>query len=85
MSVPALMLYNTFVHLSGIGATRERELWKCGIVEWDHFLEATSQGLLRGRAYRDAVHAVEQSSDALNAHDIGFFRALLPEQEIWRV
>ncbi len=85
MSVPALMLCNTFVHLPGIGAIRERELWKRGILEWDHFLEATSEGLLRGRTYGDAIHAVEQSLDALNAHDIGFFRALLPEQEIWRV
>jgi uncharacterized protein YprB with RNaseH-like and TPR domain len=79
------VLYNTFVHLSGIGAIRERELWKRGIFDWDQFLEAASEGQLRGRAYQDAIPAVEQSLDALDTHNIGFFKAMLPDQEIWRV
>jgi hypothetical protein len=72
MSLPALMLYDTFVHLSGIGAIKERELWKRGILDWDQFLGANSDGLLRERPYRNAVHTVRQSLDALNEHDIGF-------------
>lgn len=79
------MLHNTFVHLSGIGSIRERELWNRGILNWDQFLGAISDGVLRERIYRSAVPAVHESLDAINKGDIGFFKALLPEDEIWRV
>lgn len=79
------MLHNTFVHLSGIGSIRERELWKRGILDWDGFLGAISDGLLRERVYRSAVPTVYKSLDAINKGDIGFFKTLLPKNEIWRV
>jgi len=79
------MLHNTFVHLSGIGSIRERELWNRGILDWDRFLGAISDGLLRERVYRSAVPTLHESLDAINKGDIGFFKTLLPESEIWRV
>jgi uncharacterized protein len=79
------MLHNTFVHLSGIGCIRERELWNRGILDWGRFLRALSDGLLRERVYRSAVPTVHESLGAINKGDIGFFKTLLPEDEIWRV
>ena len=34
------MLRNTFIHLPGVGAHRERTLWKQGILDWDRFRDA---------------------------------------------
>jgi hypothetical protein len=79
------MLHNTFVHLSGIGPIRERELWNRRILDWDQFLGAISDGLLHERVYLSAVPTVHESLDAINKGDIGFFKTLLPEDEIWRV
>ena len=34
------MLQQTFIHLPGVGAHRERTLWQQGILDWNYFLEA---------------------------------------------
>ena len=79
------MLQHTFIHLPGVGAHRERALWKQGILDWDRFLEAAGSGLLRQRIYESAVPLVRQSLDAAAAGDLGFFRGHLPSREMWRL
>ena len=79
------MLRHTFIHLPGVGAHRERTLWKQGILDWDRFLEAVADGLLRQRIYESAVPLVRQSLEAIAAGDPGFFHGRLPSRETWRL
>jgi uncharacterized protein YprB with RNaseH-like and TPR domain len=79
------MLHHTFIHLPGVGAHRECALWKQGILDWDHFLEAVEACLLRQRIYESAVPLVRQSLDAAAAGDLGFFHGRLPSREMWRL
>jgi len=79
------MLRNTFIHLPGIGSHRERLLWRQGILDWDRFLAAAESRLLPQRVYEAAVPLVRQSVDAVAAGDAGFFAALLPSRETWRL
>ena len=79
------MLRNTFIHLPGVGAHRERTLWKQGILDWDRFLEAAEGDLLRQGIYESAVPLVRQSLDAVAAGDAGFFHGRLPSREMWRL
>ena len=79
------MLHHTFIHLPGVGPHRERTLWQQGILDWDGFLEAADNCLLRQRVYESAVPLVRQSLDAATAGDLGFFRVHLPSREMWRL
>ena len=77
------MLRNTFIHLPGVGAHRERTLWKQGILDWNHFLQAAEGGMLRQGIYTSALPLVQQSLDAVAAGDAGFFHGRLPSRETW--
>ena len=79
------MLRHTFIHLPGVGPHRERTLWQQGILDWDRFLEAAEDGLLRKGIYKSAVPLVRQSLDAVAAGDAGFFHGRLPSRETWRL
>ena len=79
------MLRHTFIHLPGVGPHRERALWQQGILDWNHFLEAAENRLLRQRIYESALPLVRQSLDAAAAGDLGFFRSCLPSRETWRL
>jgi uncharacterized protein len=79
------MLRHTFIHLPGVGIHRERSLWQQGILNWDQFLEAAEDGLLRKGIYESAVPLVRRSLAALAGGDPGFFRSLLPNRETWRL
>jgi uncharacterized protein YprB with RNaseH-like and TPR domain len=79
------MLRHTFIHLPGIGAHRERTLWKRGILDWDRFLQAVADGGLRQGVYESAAPLVRQSLAAVAAGDAGFFHGRLSSREMWRL
>jgi len=79
------MLRNTFLHLPGVGQVRERWLWQRGIRDWDAFLAAAEDGRLPSPRLASATPIVRQSQDAVRSGDAGFFKPLLPPQEIWRL
>ena len=79
------MLRNTFIHLPGVGTHRERTLWQQGIMDWDRFLAAAENHLLRQRIYESAVPLVRQSQDAVTTGDLSFFHGRLPSRETWRL
>ncbi len=81
----SLPLSSTFIHLPAIGPLRERELWRKGILDWNRFLEAASNGTLTRETYRNAVTTVRESLRAVERKDLSFFTALLPECELWRL
>ena len=60
------MLENTFRHLSGFGALRERRLWARGICDWDGYEEFVRSQLL---LFPDVVASseLEASRRALEA------------------
>jgi uncharacterized protein YprB with RNaseH-like and TPR domain len=78
------MLRNTFIHLPGVGAHRERALWQRGILDWGCFLAAVEDGLLPDR-WETAVPLVQQSLDAVADGDLSFFHGRLPSREMWRL
>jgi uncharacterized protein YprB with RNaseH-like and TPR domain len=79
------MLRNTFIHLPGVGVQRERALWERGVLDWGRFLEVARQGLLQEEIYQRAVPRVQQSLEAVNGRDVGFFREVMPRREAWRL
>jgi uncharacterized protein len=79
------MLRNTFIHLPGVGPRRERSLWEEGILDWDRFLAAAEEGVLRARTAEQAVPVVRQSLDAVGQGDARFFKPLLSPRETWRL
>jgi uncharacterized protein YprB with RNaseH-like and TPR domain len=80
-----LPLNSTFIHLPGIGRHREIELWRKGVLDWNRFLEAASNGTLSRETYRNAVNCVRESLWAVERRDLSFFASLLPECELWRL
>jgi len=79
------MLEHTFIHLPHVGPRRERWLWEQGCLDWRCFLAALAAGQLGRGKYDEASVLVQQSLDALAAGDLGFFSALLPSRESWRL
>ncbi len=61
------MLNHTFIHLPGIGPHRERKLWDQGILDWNCFLDAASNGILTKKMCESAVPLVRQSLEAIAA------------------
>jgi uncharacterized protein YprB with RNaseH-like and TPR domain len=79
------VIRNTFVHLPDIGPKRERTLWTRGILNWSQFLTAAENGNVSDRVCRQAVPLVRQSEEAINTGDAEFFKATLPQREMWRL
>lgn len=79
------MLRKTFLHLPGVGAVRERGLWQRGILDWGCFLTAIEDGRLREGIFESAAPLVRRSLEAVATGDAGFFHALLPSREAWRM
>ena len=81
------MLKHTFLHLPGIGETRERALWQSGILTWDdferHFLAQAS--LFPSETESALSRALFDSRKALERGDLDFFAERLPKQEHYRI
>ncbi|TAL54508.1 MAG: exonuclease [Nanoarchaeota archaeon] len=78
------MIRKSFVFIDGIGARKERNLWKTGIEDWESFLSAKSvKGFSSARkAYADRqIHCAKK---ALFESDAGYFAKRLPSSESWR-
>ncbi len=81
------MLESTFLHLPGVGAKTERDLWKRGIRSWDTYEESQSTQIsLFGTDERDRRLAVlEESRAALAKGDTDYFASRLPKSEHYRI
>ncbi len=78
------MLFNTFVHIPGIGETTERRLWQAGVETWDdfrapypEFLSVQKVKLIQDHLARNRAQAGQQAP-----HE--FFRQL-PAAQRWRI
>lgn len=78
------MLSNTFQHIKGISAKKERELWHAGILTWDD-LEKTNNRQLSLFNASASDSTISSSIKALVEKDIEFFRKHLSPQEYYRI
>lgn len=79
------MIRSTFLHLPGIGATTEAELWHEGILDWSDLVGAPGLRTLPGRARAPLERALRASEEALVRQDASWFGHRLPEREHWRL
>lgn len=81
------MLNNTFIHLPGIGAKKERELWNEGILTWDDFERNRIRQwrLFDDGRDKDQASILAASREALESGDIDFFADHLPKREHYRI
>ena len=77
------MLRNSFLHIPGIGARTEQDIWSGGIFSWDDLLRGGSARISPKR--RDFVaRCIEESVDHLFRKNPTFFRDRLPSNQYWR-
>jgi uncharacterized protein YprB with RNaseH-like and TPR domain len=81
------VLYSTFRHLKGIGAEKERQIWRSGIFSWDDFelRQRIQLQLLVNSDIEDKDTLFYSSRKALEREDAEFFATRLPREEYYRV
>lgn len=79
------LIQRTFCFLDGVGARKEKQLWKQGIKEWSDFLGATETEI-RGISKERKVYydrQLRKAQEALETDDAAYFRVFGKEQ--WRL
>ncbi len=81
------MLKNTFIHLPGVGSTKERALWEHGILTWDDFERAylPQPTFFSTEDGETAQGVLTASRKALATGDMDFFAERLPKREHYRI
>lgn len=77
------MLKNTFCHIPGIGTRSERRLWKEGVLSWEH--SARGSRLLSYKVRSSFQRCLDESFEHLEGLNPGYFSALLPADQQWRL
>lgn len=78
------MLFNTFVHIPGIGETTERKLWQAGITSWDDFQEPYPEFLSGQKIRFINDHLARSRAQAGQLTGREFLRQL-PAAQRWRI
>ena len=78
------MLKNSFLHIPGIGAKSERQLWDSGIIDWDCTIEGR-QFKTSPKKLETITRFTQESIKHLIGDDPGYFAYLLPAKEYWRI
>ncbi len=78
------MLRNTYIHIPGIGASTELQIWKSGIKDWEDFLN--NHGLLSVPKTKKKLlfSGIEESIDQLSDGNHIFFANRLKPRDHWR-
>lgn len=78
------MLRRTFLHLPGIGPTRERRLWRAGVDSWDRFRSRRRVPGVGPDRKPVADRALEALETARTARDWPRLARAIPRGEHWR-
>jgi hypothetical protein len=78
------MLFNTFVHIPGIGETTERRLWQAGVETWDDF-RPPYPSFLSGQKVRLIETHLARSRAQVGQQAPHEFLRQLPAAQRWRV
>lgn len=77
------MLKSTFCHIPGIGYSTEKKLWKMGILSWEDLL--LNSDVVPRVSGREIDTVLEDSVNALDRNDPGFFAKLMKSRDLWRI
>jgi len=78
------MLRNSFILLDGIGAQRERSLWRSGVLTWEDFeAERRVKGISEDRKSR-LDRDLEGAMAKLDSRDSAYFAHRISRREHWR-
>jgi uncharacterized protein YprB with RNaseH-like and TPR domain len=80
----AAVLQRSFIHLPGIGPSKEKMLWSRGVGDWDHLLRE-ARGFFPAADAGEMESLLRASRVAWEARDAYFFYQQLPRQEHWRL
>lgn len=75
---------NSFIPVEGVGAGRERALWRAGVTHWDAFDGPDAPGIGPTLAAR-IQRFVDEARGRLTAGDARYFASVLPGRERWRL
>ncbi|MBF0121343.1 MAG: ribonuclease H-like domain-containing protein [Desulfobacterales bacterium] len=78
------MLKNTFQHITGIGATIEKQLWSSGITDW-YKLKEPCIAKLSPKKIGILNHFVKESIDNFETNNPCYFSNLLKLNQHWRL
>jgi|TARA_Y100000310_G_scaffold345855_1_gene471512 hypothetical protein len=79
------VITNSFIFLERVGDKIEKNIWKNGVYNWDHFLNRNYiKGLSR---YRKLYYnrKILSARKALYKFDSNYFQKVLPQSEMWRL
>jgi uncharacterized protein YprB with RNaseH-like and TPR domain len=76
------VLENTFIHIQGIGAKTEQELWRRSILSWYDFMERKEVVFSE---WRDRVIHRELETSIAHLTDPAFFCERLASRNMWRL
>lgn len=78
------MLKNTYIHIPNIGATTELKIWKCGIRNWEDYLNNHNTIKLPRTKNRILLSGVEESIEQLSYGNHIYFARRIPTNLQWR-
>lgn len=78
------MLYNTFIHIPGIGKKTEHQIWDAGILSWDDWQEPLPKKLSPAKKQLIS-HYLAQFRTQGNTESPYFYGKLLPSNQHWRL
>jgi uncharacterized protein YprB with RNaseH-like and TPR domain len=78
------MLINTFLHIPGIGPATEKKIWNSNVLSWKDEKLFSSLSLSNSRKADIATFA-QESTRHLESNNPGFFEALLPSNQHFRL
>src|SRR5512136_2865027 len=78
------MLRNSFVLADGIGPRREASLWRCGIQDWDDFLDEPSPNGISDERKKVMDSEISRARDCLEDGNVSYFARRLAPKHRWR-
>lgn len=78
------MLNNTYIHIPNIGSATEHGIWRCGIKNWEDFLENHAMVKIAKNKLRLLLSGIEESVEQLSSGNHVFFAKRLLPCHHWR-
>lgn len=79
------MLFNTFIHIDGIGEKNELLLYKSGIYCWDDLLKANQVDFINENSLKKMKEEILESYRKYIDKDINYFLHRLNKKNAWRI
>ncbi|MFZ5760987.1 MAG: ribonuclease H-like domain-containing protein [Thermodesulfobacteriota bacterium] len=77
------MLFNTFLHIPGIGAKTEKKIWLAGIQSWDQWRPPFSSTLSGKIINLVTIHLQKFAAESNGT--AAYYASLLPAGQLWRL